>query len=122
MMTRAAPRPAADRAARRRRRPSGWSRRCRADTVEITSSFDGEALSLFGNIEARRRTPTRSRPGPTTSSSSSPGRTQNRVARSKTNNFGIWLNTDQVGFEHFPSFYHGAVERPARATSPIRQR
>jgi uncharacterized protein (TIGR02186 family) len=27
------------------------------------------------------------------------------VTRLKTNNFGIWSNTDNVNFEHFPSFY-----------------
>ena len=33
------------------------------------------------------------------------GPTQNRVARRKSNRFGIWINTDQAVFAAFPSFY-----------------
>ena len=34
------------------------------------------------------------------------GPTQNRVARQMTHNLGIWLNTDQVTFPDFPSYFH----------------
>lgn len=69
--------------------------------VQITSSFDGAELSLFGNIEDAGDT------------SDSPyhvivtvtGPLQDRVTWLKTNNFGIWSNTDHVEFEKFPSFY-----------------
>jgi uncharacterized protein (TIGR02186 family) len=33
------------------------------------------------------------------------GPLQDRVTRLKTNNWGIWSNTDQVVFRQFPSFY-----------------
>jgi uncharacterized protein (TIGR02186 family) len=69
--------------------------------VQITSSFDGAELSLFGNIED------------TDQASDSPyhvivtvtGPLQDRVAWLKTNNFGFWTNTHHVAFEKFPSFY-----------------
>ena len=72
-------------------------------TVLITSSFDGATLSLFGSIE----------PDAGAAEAAGPyhvvvvitGPLQDRVARIKTNNWGIWSNTDQVTFEHFPSFY-----------------
>ena len=34
------------------------------------------------------------------------GPLQNRVARRVTNNLGVWINTEQVPFERFPSYYH----------------
>ena len=75
------------------------------DTVEVTSSFDGERLTFFGTI------------APDVGSSDQVegpfhvvivvlGPTQVRVAREKTSNFGIWLNTDQVEFPDFPSYFH----------------
>jgi uncharacterized protein (TIGR02186 family) len=72
-------------------------------TVLITSSFDGATLSLFGSIE----------PDAGATEAAGPyhvvvvitGPQQDRVARIKTNNWGIWSNTDQVTFQHFPSFY-----------------
>ncbi|MEO6014825.1 MAG: TIGR02186 family protein [Devosia sp.] len=68
--------------------------------VLITSSFDGASLSLFGNIEADG-----SAPGPYNVIVIVTGPLQDRVTRIKTNNLGIWSNTDHVNFHHFPSFY-----------------
>ena len=71
--------------------------------VQITSSFDGATLSLFGSIEAD---PGGAPPaGPYNVIVVVTGPLQDRVTRIKTNNFGIWSNTDQVNFQHFPSFY-----------------
>lgn len=72
-------------------------------SVQITSSFAGETLTMFGNIEDV--------------SGSDPqtpyhviivieGPRADRVTRRKTNVAGIWLNTEQVTFEGFPSYFH----------------
>ncbi len=71
--------------------------------VEITSSFEGETLTLFGNIEPD--------PGgvlapPYHVIVAVEGPQQDRVARLKTSQLGFWINTQQVTFENFPSFFH----------------
>jgi uncharacterized protein (TIGR02186 family) len=71
--------------------------------VLITSSFDGTVLSLFGSVEGD--TPEQVATGPYNIVIVIEGPRQDRVTRIKTNNFGIWSNTDHVTFEHFPSFY-----------------
>lgn len=73
--------------------------------VQITSSFDGETLTLFGNIEpeAGATEPVR---GPYHIVIVVTGPLQDRVARRKSNFFGIWLNSDQVLFKDFPSYFH----------------
>lgn len=75
------------------------------DTVEITSSFDGERMNFFGSIEpdAGESAPI---VGPFHVIVVVLGPTQNRVAREMTNNFGIWINTDQVEYNNFPSYFH----------------
>jgi uncharacterized protein (TIGR02186 family) len=72
-------------------------------SVLITSSFDGATLSLFGSIEPDAASPEAA--GPYNVIVMITGPLQDRVARIKTSNFGIWSNTDQVTFQHFPSFY-----------------
>lgn len=72
-------------------------------TVLITSSFDGATLSLFGSIEPDAGATEAA--GPYNVVVVITGPLQDRVARIKTNNFGVWSNTDQVTFQHFPSFY-----------------
>lgn len=71
--------------------------------VLITSSFDGAVVSMFGSIEAE--TPGEDLSGPYNVIVVITGPLQDRVARIKTNRFGIWTNTDDVTFQHFPSFY-----------------
>jgi uncharacterized protein (TIGR02186 family) len=71
--------------------------------VLITSSFDGAALTLFGSIEGD--TPEIAATGSYNLVVVVEGPRQDRVARIKTSNFGIWSNTDHVAFQHFPSFY-----------------
>jgi uncharacterized protein (TIGR02186 family) len=71
--------------------------------VLITSSFDGTVLSLFGSIEGD--TPEIVAAGPYNVVIAIEGPRQDRVTRLKTSNFGIWSNTNEVTFRHFPSFY-----------------
>jgi len=72
-------------------------------TVQITSSFDGTVLSLFGNVESS--VPAIPADGPFNVIIVITGPLQDRVARLKTNAYGIWTNTEQVSFRQFPSFY-----------------
>ena len=74
------------------------------DNVEITSSYAGERLTFFGSIEPDAGS---ARPieGPFHVVVVVVGPTQNRVARRKTNNFGIWINTEQVEYDNFPSYF-----------------
>jgi uncharacterized protein (TIGR02186 family) len=72
-------------------------------TVQITSSFDGAVLSLFGSIESSD--PDTVAAGPYNVVVVVTGPLQDRVTRLKTNTWGIWTNTDQVTFKQFPSFY-----------------
>ena len=74
-----------------------------SQNIQVTSSFDGTTLSIFGNIESGE--PGVAPVGPFNVIITIAGPLQNRVARLKTNVFGIWTNTDQVTFERFPSFY-----------------
>ena len=75
------------------------------DEVSITSSFAGETLTLFGSIEPEAGAIQRFVEGPYHMIITVTGPLQNRVARRKTNQFGIWLNSAQAEFEGFPSFY-----------------
>jgi len=74
--------------------------------IEITSSFDGATLTMFGSIEPDRGAGRDTVAGPFNVVIVVEGPLADRVARQKTNQFGIWINTDQVIFERFPSFFH----------------
>jgi uncharacterized protein (TIGR02186 family) len=76
------------------------------DTIEITSSFSGERMSFFGTIIPDAGSPDKFVTGPFHVVVVVLGPTQNRVARQMSNVFGVWLNTDQVEFDNFPSFFH----------------
>lgn len=76
------------------------------DTVEITSSFSGERLTFFGTIVPDAGAEEKFVTGPFHVAVVVLGPTQNRVARQKTNVLGIWLNTSQVEFQNFPSYFH----------------
>lgn len=76
------------------------------DSVEITSSFDGERMTFFGTIMPDAGSPDKTVEGPFQVVVVVLGPTQNRVARQMTNNFGIWSNTAQVEFKGFPSYFH----------------
>lgn len=76
------------------------------ETVQITSSFDGERLTFFGSIAPDAGAEQKYVEGPFHVVVVILGPTQDRIARKKTNNFGIWLNTEQVEFKGFPSYFH----------------
>jgi uncharacterized protein (TIGR02186 family) len=75
-------------------------------TVEITSSFAGERMTFFGSIIPDAGAAQRYVEGPYHIVIVVLGPTQDRVAREMTHNVGIWLNTDQVEFDDFPSYFH----------------
>jgi len=75
------------------------------DNIEITSSFDGERMTFFGSIAPDPGADEKFVQGPFHVVIVVLGPTQDRVIREKTHNFGIWLNTDQVTFDNFPSYF-----------------
>jgi uncharacterized protein (TIGR02186 family) len=76
------------------------------ESIEITSSFDGERMNFFGSIVPDAGAEEKFVTGPFHVVVVVLGPTQNRVARQKTRNFGIWINTGQVEFSNFPSYFH----------------
>jgi len=75
------------------------------DEVEITSSFDGEKMTFFGSIAPDAGAEQKFVEGPFQVIVVVLGPTADRTAREMTHNFGIWLNTDQVTFRKFPSYF-----------------
>jgi uncharacterized protein (TIGR02186 family) len=73
--------------------------------VEISSSFAGEKLTMFGNIEPDVGVPGLAT-GPFHVLIVIEGPLQSRVTRQESSTLGIWSNTDQVVFKDFPSYYH----------------
>jgi uncharacterized protein (TIGR02186 family) len=73
--------------------------------IQINSSFDGETVSLFGTIEPDRTKGEIVADGIYNIIIVVEGPLINRVARQKTNVAGIWINTDQVTFERFPTYF-----------------
>jgi uncharacterized protein (TIGR02186 family) len=78
--------------------------------IAITSSFDGETLSLFGNVEPDEGQ--QSVKGPFDIIIVVTGPSVDRVARLKTNQFGLWMNTEQVEFNPFPTYYQVLSNNP----------
>ncbi|WP_449396830.1 TIGR02186 family protein [Devosia riboflavina] len=89
------------------------------DTIQITSSFDGERLTFYGTIAPEAGSEQRYVEGPFDVVIVVLGPTQDRVAREKTHNFGIWLNTEQVEFKRFPSYFHVLFKPATARRSPI---
>lgn len=75
------------------------------EDISITSSFDGETLTLFGNAEPDTGSDQKFVEGPFHVIVVVTGPEADWVARRKSNVFGIWLNTEQVRFAGFPSYY-----------------
>lgn len=78
--------------------------------VAITSSFDGETLSVFGNVEPDEGK--KFVEGPFEVIIVIVGPSVDRVARLKTNNFGLWMNTEQVEFNPFPTYFQVLASNP----------
>lgn len=76
------------------------------DTVDITSSFAGEKLTFFGTIVPDAGSDEAVVEGTFHVAVVVIGPTQDRVARKMNNILGVWLNTEQVEFEKFPSYFH----------------
>ena len=73
--------------------------------VSIDSSFAGETLTLFGNVEPETGSGDKYVEGPFNVIVVIRGPTVDRVARKKTKQFGVWLNTEQLVFKSLPSFF-----------------
>lgn len=76
------------------------------DTIEITSSFDGERMTFYGTIAPDAGSDQRYVTGPFHVVVVILGPTQDRVIRQMSRTVGVWLNTDQVTFKNFPSYFH----------------
>lgn len=80
-------------------------------SIAITSSFNGETLSFFGNVEPdpdSRQVPQ----GPFGVVIVVIGPSADRVVRLKTAELGFWMNTSQVVFKTFPTYYHLLASGP----------
>lgn len=89
-------------------------------SIDITSSFSGATLSIFGNIEPDRAAGESEASGPYQVIIVVEGPLTGRVARQKTSRAGIWINTDQVVFQDFPTFFHVlSSDRPADITDIV---
>jgi len=87
--------------------------------ISISSSFDGETLTMFGNIE-----PELGGAGPVTGPFHVvivvEGPLAGRVTRLKTHNFGIWMNTVQVAFNDMPTYFQVLSDsRLKEITNPV---
>ncbi len=73
--------------------------------ISIDSGFRGERLTIFGNIEPEFGAQKHYIEGSFSIAIVIKGPAVNRVVRKKSNDFGIWLNSEQVVFEKIPSYY-----------------
>lgn len=80
-------------------------------SIAITSSFNGETLTFFGTIEPDPGA-TQRLSGPYDVVIVVIGPSSDRVARLKTNELGIWINTQQVVFKTFPTYYQVLASGP----------
>lgn len=88
-------------------------------TVDITSSFDGERMTFFGTIAPDIGSGQRFIEGPFHVVIVVLGPFQDRVAREKTHNFGIWLNTEEVVFRGMPGYFHVLASGRVREMSDL---
>lgn len=82
------------------------------DEVAITSSFAGETLTLFGNVEPDVGAADTAVQGPYHIIITVTGPLQTRVARHSQPVLGLWMNTEQAVFRNFPSYYHVLSSAP----------
>ncbi len=85
--------------------------------ISIDSTFDGESLTLFGNVEPRIGEQG-DVGGPFDVIVMIQGPAVTRVVREKTPQFGIWLNTRQAVFSGMPAFFHVLSTRPLQTIAP----
>lgn len=80
--------------------------------VSINSTFAGESLTLFGNVEAPIGENGRTVKGPFDIIIVIQGPSTRRVVREKTRQLGIWLNSYEVVFPAVPAFYYVLTTSP----------
>lgn len=84
------------------------------DQVEITSSYAGTNIVVFGAIETNDNAPVTAKDivvvirGPNT----------DMTVRRKTRIAGIWINSDSMKFTGMPSYYYIASTRPLEQIAP----
>lgn len=74
-------------------------------TVSVDSSFAGETLTFFGNIEPEIGSGVPVEGNDYNIVILVQGPAINRVVRRKTGDLGLWLNTEQRVYEGFPSYF-----------------
>ena len=70
------------------------------DKIDITSSFNGETITVFGSVNQQADIALVVR-----------GPESRIVMRKKHPSMGIWLNSESVDFRRVPLFYHYALSR-----------
>ncbi len=80
--------------------------------ISINSTFSGESLTLFGNVEAPIGANGRSVSGPFDIIIVIQGPSTRRVVREKTPQLGVWLNSEEVIFADVPAYYHVLTTSP----------
>lgn len=85
--------------------------------IQITSSFVGTSLVLFGIVERDAETP--SRRGSYDIVATVKGPLETLVVRRKARVVGIWVNTDSRTFVQVPSYLAVLSNRPIEAIVPI---
>lgn len=80
--------------------------------ISIDSSFSGESLTLFGNVEPEIGAAGESVAGPFDIIITVQGPSSERTVWRKNRVLGIWLNTQGVSFPSVPALYHVLTTRP----------
>lgn len=80
--------------------------------ISIDSTFAGESLTLFGNVEPEIGATDNAVNGPFDIIITVQGPSSERTVWRKSRVLGIWLNTHGVRFPSVPSLYHVLTTRP----------
>ncbi|WP_425043284.1 TIGR02186 family protein [Primorskyibacter sp. S87] len=79
------------------------------DRVDITTSFDGSEILIFGAVKREQPIPTEA---PLEVVITVAGPSEPVIVRRKENRFGIWVNTDAIEVDSAPSYYAVATTGP----------
>lgn len=86
--------------------------------ISIDSTFAGESLTLFGNIEPEAGEEGEPIEGPFDIVITVQGPSTERTIWRKNRVAGIWLNTEGVRFPHVPELFHVLTTRPLAELLP----